>query len=171
MATDVAARGLDIPTLPLVVQAELPRDPAVYVHRVGRTARAGASGCAVSVVATEGERRRLDAIQAAEGKTLPEVPVWLDAVPRFRPARYRTLLLLAGRGKKLRKGDVLGALVKDGGIPPEAIGDIHLTRRTCAVAVERSQAARALRFLRRGRVKNQRVRATLLSDSTTASEA
>jgi ATP-independent RNA helicase DbpA len=88
----------------------------------------------------------------------------LDGTPRFRPSRYRTLLLLAGRKQKLRKGDVVGALVKDGGIPPEAIGDIRLGAITCAVALERAEAVKALRYLRQGRIKKARIRATLLGD-------
>lgn len=164
VATDLAARGLDIQSLPLVVQAELSPDPEVHVHRVGRTARAGEDGLAVSIVASQREEMRLDAVEASLGQRLPVVPVTLDAPPRFQPPRFRTLLLLAGRKDKLRKGDVVGALVKDAGVPPECIGDIHLTRRTCAVAIERDHARRALRQLRRGRVKKQRVRVTLLGD-------
>ena len=162
VATDVAARGLDIPALPLVVQAELARDPEVHVHRIGRTARAGAQGLAVCVVAADREEERLERIEAELGRSIPVATPPLDATPRFRPSRYRTLLLLAGRKHKLRKGDVVGALVKDGGIPPEAIGDIRLGPITCAVALERAQAVKALRYLRRGRIKKARIRATLL---------
>jgi len=164
VATDVAARGLDIPSLPLVVQAELARDPEVHVHRIGRTARAGAQGLAICVVASEREEARLREIEATRGHAIAVATPPMDTQPRFRPSRYRTVLLMAGRKQKLRKGDVVGALVKDGGIPPAAIGDIHLAQTTCAVALERSQAAKAVRYLRRGRVKKVRVRATLLGD-------
>ena len=153
VATDVAARGLDIPALPLVVQAELARDPAVHVHRIGRTARAGAQGLAVAVVGSEREAERLAQVELELGRPLPVATVSIDAPPRFRPARYRTLLILAGRKHKVRKGDVVGALVKDAGVPSDAIGDIHLGQTTCAVALERAHAVKALRFLRRGRIK------------------
>ena len=162
VATDVAARGLDIPALPLVVQAELARDPQVHVHRIGRTARAGAEGLAVALVASEREADRLALIETELERSIPVTTPPVDAPPRFRPSRYRTLLILAGRKHKVRKGDVLGALVKDGGIPPKAIGDIRLAQTTCAVALERAHAVKALRFLRRGRIKKVRVRATLL---------
>ena len=120
----------------------------------------------MSVVATAWEVERLRAIEADGGAPIPVVTLPdVDPVPRFRPARYRTLLLLAGRKHKIRKGDVLGALVKDVGLPPDAIGAIHLSQRICAVAVERKHAVRALRGLRRGRVKKQRVRVTLLGSA------
>jgi len=163
VATDVAARGLDIPALPLVIQAELSPDPEVHTHRIGRTARAGEQGCAVAIVASAREQARLERIQDAHNHVIP-VAAPPTHTPRFQRAQFRTLLLLAGRKHKLRKGDVLGALVKDGGIPPGAIGQIHLAQRTCAVAVLRSHAVRALRYMRRGRVKKMRVRATLLGD-------
>ena len=164
VATDVAARGLDIPALPMVVQAELPRDPEVHVHRIGRTARAGEQGRAVAVVAAPWEEERLVRIEAARGRPIPAVPLPPAGPPRFAPSPVRTLLILAGRKQKLRKGDVVGALVKDAGIPPEAIGDIHLAQTTCAVALDRAHARTALHHLRRGRIKKARVRATLLGD-------
>lgn len=74
----------------------------------------------------------------------------------------RSLLILAGREQKISKGDVLGALVKEAGLPADAIGRIDLGRKTCAVAIRRELAQRALQAVQRGRIKKQRVRATLL---------
>lgn len=163
VATDVAARGLDVPDLPLVIVAELSPDPEVHLHRIGRTGRAGAEGLALSIV-TPREEERLARVEAFLGRALPEEPpppplpegLALPAPPN------RTLLLLAGRRDKLRKGDVLGALVKAGGVPPEAIGDIDLRPQVCAVAVARAYARQALRAVRSGRIKKKRVRAELL---------
>jgi superfamily II DNA/RNA helicase len=69
VATDVAARGLDIADLPFVINYELPRTPEDYVHRIGRTGRAGASGIAISLV-EESEQRSLEAIAALVGLEL-----------------------------------------------------------------------------------------------------
>ena len=80
----------------------------------------------------------------------------------FMTPAVQTLLLLSGRKEKLRKGDVIGALVKDGGIPFDAIGQIDLTDRTCAVAIANDYAVTALRYVKRGRIKKMRVRAQLL---------
>ncbi|NVK40846.1 MAG: DEAD/DEAH box helicase [Oceanospirillaceae bacterium] len=74
VATDVAARGLHIDALPRVVNYDLPQVPEAYVHRIGRTGRAGGSGQAISLVAPD-ERRLLQAIEAALGRQLPLKPV------------------------------------------------------------------------------------------------
>jgi ATP-dependent RNA helicase RhlE len=70
VATDIAARGLDISELPHVVNFELPHVPEDYVHRIGRTGRAGASGAAISLVSRE-ERDRLRAIEKLLGRAIP----------------------------------------------------------------------------------------------------
>jgi len=163
VATNVAARGLDVPALPLVIVAELSPDPEVHLHRIGRTGRAGADGLALSVV-TPREDGRLARVEEFLGHTIPvsEPPPALHGPLDLPPPPNRTLLLLSGRQDKLRKADVLGALVKAGGVPPDAIGTIDLRKRTCAVAVAKAFAHQALTAVRRGRVKKKRVRALLL---------
>jgi ATP-dependent RNA helicase RhlE len=79
VATDVAARGLDIEALPYVVNYDLPHNPEDYVHRIGRTGRAGASGCAISLVA-ESENRYLDDIEKLIGSAID-----VEIVPGFEP--------------------------------------------------------------------------------------
>jgi len=163
VATDVAARGIDIPALPLVIVAQLSGDPENHVHRIGRTGRAGQSGLALSVVDGPVERRRLQRIEAFMGERIEEGPAPQPAGKvRFAPPPNRTLMLLAGRSEKLRKGDVLGALIKDGGFPGEAIGRIDLMQHACAVAVKRELADEMLAYVQRGRIKKKRVRALLL---------
>jgi ATP-dependent RNA helicase RhlE len=71
VATDIAARGLDIVELPHVVNFELPHVPEDYVHRIGRTGRAGCSGEAVSLVSRE-EQDRLRAIERLLGRQIPK---------------------------------------------------------------------------------------------------
>lgn len=98
VATDVAARGLDISELPYVVNYELPTAPEDYVHRIGRTGRAGASGVAISLMAYEEQRQR-EAIEKLIGKTLkPETlegfwPSWLA-----RPILQTTQVAALTRG-------------------------------------------------------------------------
>ena len=70
VATDVAARGLDIKELPAVVSYELPSDPEIHVHRIGRTGRAGSKGLALHLCAS-GEIGRVPAIEAAQGSAAP----------------------------------------------------------------------------------------------------
>ncbi len=163
VATNVAARGIDIPALPLVIVSELSREPESHIHRVGRTGRAGEEGLALTIVASGREHARLGRVEKLMGLTIPDgPPIRPTRELDFMHAPNRTLLLLSGRRDKLRKGDVLGALVKDGGIPAESIGRIDLMDKSCAIAIARADARDALRYVQGARIKKQRVRALLL---------
>lgn len=164
IATDVAARGLDMQALPMVLVTQLSPDPIAHVHRIGRTGRAGEEGVAISVVVSgSSEERRLAAIEEHLGGALPieEHPPIARSLSSLKP-RFRTLVLLAGKRDKLRKGDVLGALIKDAGLPADAIGTIGLAARQCTVAIDRGHIDAAVDHLRRGRVKNRKIRAIVL---------
>ncbi|HJN73481.1 MAG TPA: helicase-related protein, partial [Myxococcota bacterium] len=165
VATNVAARGLDIPELPLVLIAELSRDVDAHVHRVGRTARAGAEGVAACLVEGPGELNRLHRIEQATGTKLERAETPTGGALGFLRPTHRTLLLLAGRQDKLRKGDVLGALIQDARVPADALGRIDVNRATIAVAVRLDHAESALAWAREGRIKKKRVRARLLGRS------
>ena len=162
VATNLAARGLDIPALPLVIITEISQDPEVHLHRIGRTARAGSDGLALTLV-TPREQERLERVEALLGHPIPHgtEPPEAHRIHMPEPPN-RTLLLLAGRRDKLRKADVLGTLVKAGGLPPAAIGRIDLQEAICAVAVQRRHAEQALQCIRGSRVKKKKVRARLL---------
>ena len=113
-----------------------------------------------------GERRRLDRIESFMDLRIERGPK-PQAVgkARFPKPPNRTLMLMAGRNEKLRKGDVLGALVKDGNLPPEAIGRIDLMEHACAVAVARVHAQAALD------VQDQVVRSPVGGDGEARSES
>jgi ATP-independent RNA helicase DbpA len=163
VATNVAARGLDIPALPAVIVAELGGEPEGHVHRVGRTGRAGEQGVALSIVCGPAEERRLAAIEALTGRSIPEGPEPTAGVSvQFLASELQTVLILSGKRDKIRKGDVLGALIKDAGLPADSIGRIDLQARVTAVAMKREVAEQAIRYLKKGRVKSKRVRAILL---------
>jgi ATP-independent RNA helicase DbpA len=159
VASDVAARGLDVKELACVVNYEVPADPDVYLHRIGRTARAGSTGLALSLV-TPREMHRALQLEGHHGMQLqwrPAQPVHVDSkdVPR---AAMHTLRIEAGRSDKLRPGDILGALTGEAGLEAEAIGKIDIFPRRAYVAVRRNQAERALSALRRGRIKGRNFR-------------
>lgn len=163
VATNIAARGLDIPELPLVIITELSPDPESHLHRIGRTGRAGELGMALSIVSGSVEEERLARIEDFTGQKISKggrlAPI--ESL-KFLIPTYRTLLILSGRKDKLRKGDVLGALIKEGNIPSDAIGNIALSARSCAIAIHRNHVQNALLFLRSARVKKKRVRAIIL---------
>jgi ATP-independent RNA helicase DbpA len=164
VATDVAARGLDIASLDLVINVELGRDPETHIHRIGRTGRAGEKGLAVSLVAPK-EMRRALAIEdqqkgAIQWQSLDEVRPHVDRSPLQAP--MATLCIAAGRKQKLRPGDILGALTGDAGIPGAQVGKITLFDNQAYVAVERAIADKALQRLSQGKIKGRSLRVRAL---------
>ena len=162
VATDVAARGLDIKSLSLVISAELPGEPEVHVHRIGRTGRAGEAGLALTLVADRDVPRLLPIEAAMTG------PVeWADLPPRaglqaLPPAAMQTLAIDGGKQDKLRPGDILGALTGDAGILSADIGKIDLFPTRAYVAVRHERAQAALSGLRRGKIKGRTFRIRIL---------
>jgi len=156
VATDVAARGLDVEALDLVINVELARDPEIHVHRIGRTGRAGKQGLAVSLVAPA-EAHRAQAIENLQQAPLNWQP--LDALKSqsgepLQPPMV-TLCIAAGRKDKLRPGDILGALTGDAGIPGSQVGKIAIFDFQAFVAVERTVARQALKRLNDGKIKGR----------------
>ena len=164
VASDVAARGLDIDDIGAVVNYELPTDADTYLHRVGRTGRAGRNGLALSLVAPQ-ERGRAALIEERQGKSIHyEHIVPLGAPPRGVPqAAMVTLRIDAGRTDKLRPGDIVGALTGDaGGLPKDAIGKIDVFATRSYVAIARAKVEYALAQLRAGKIKGRKFRVNML---------
>ena len=158
VATDVAARGLDIKDLPLVVSHGLASDLDTHTHRIGRTGRAGEAGLALSLVASE-DRRRIIGIEEQLGKAVRWERIDLSRKPgKPAPAAMTTLVVDAGRQDKLRPGDVVGALTGEAGLPASAIGKIDGFATRTYVAIERSQASKALERLKAGKIKGRSFR-------------
>ncbi len=160
VATDVAARGLDIAQLEAVINVDITPDAEVHVHRVGRTGRADGEGWAFSLASMDemGRVGRIEQIQggASVWHPLSELTVPAGAEP-LRPPMV-TLQILGGRKEKIRPGDVLGALTKDLGFDGSLIGKINVNEFSTYVAVDRSIAAQALRGLNAGKVKGKSVK-------------
>lgn len=158
VATDVAARGLDIADLELVVTWDLPQDPAVHTHRVGRTGRGGKSGLAITLVTPkDGFLRKR--IEMSLGTSLPrQVLTELEGPAPLRPEMV-TLCLDGGKKRKVRPGDILGSLTRDAGLPGKCIGKIDIFDHLSYVAVHHSVAKEALRHLQRGNVKGRKFKA------------
>ena len=160
----MAARGLDIEDIGAVVNYELPTDADTWLHRIGRTGRAGRDGLALSLVASS-ERNRAALIEQRQGMPLRfERIAPLDGKPRDVPqAAMVTLRIDAGRTDKLRPGDIVGALTGDaGGLAKDAIGKIDVFPTRSYVAVARGEAKHALEQLRAGRIKGRRFRVNAL---------
>jgi len=169
IATDVAGRGIDVQDLDLVINYEMPTQPEVYVHRVGRTGRAGKEGLAVSLI-TSRDKPRLREIEELTGTSIERVkrdarkdPGLVAHAKAFaRPAPMHTILISGGRKDKVRPGDILGALTGDaGGLDGTDIGKIEIQDRLSYVAVSRAVGRDAVSALNKGRIKGRRFRATL----------
>jgi ATP-independent RNA helicase DbpA len=159
VATDVAARGLDIKELPAVVSFELPSDPEIHVHRIGRTARAGQKGLALNLCSSR-EIGRVPAIEAAQGSAAQWGRLNLSQSgrePALQPSMV-TLIIDGGRQDKLRPGDIMGALTGDAGLPAEAVGKIDTFATRTYVAIAQAYARKALDKLRAGKIKGRSFR-------------
>ncbi len=157
VATDVAARGLDIDNLSAVVNYELPRSPEIYVHRIGRTGRAGKEGLALSLF-TQPERHRLDTIAGFQQREASfeaiESLAWNH--DGMAPPAFVTLCIAGGRKDKVRPGDILGALTGEAGIESDAVGKINVMDNVAYVAIARDTAETALGRLLNGKIKGRK---------------
>jgi len=165
VATDVAARGLDIAQLEAVINVDVTPDAEVHTHRIGRTGRADQDGWALSL-ASMNEMGRVGGIEEAQGRDvewhpLSELKAASDE-PLLPP--METLQILGGRKEKIRPGDVLGALTGEAGFTGAQIGKINVTEFSTYVAVERSVARDALRKLNAGKVKGKKVKVRLMDE-------
>ena len=163
VATDVAARGLDIAQLEAVINVDVTPEAAVHTHRVGRTGRADAEGWAFTLASLEemGRVAQIDAMQGVASDWLP-VSTLAPASKELLLPPMATLQILGGRKEKIRAGDVLGALTKDMGFPGSAIGKINVNEFSTYVAVARGIAEDAARALNLGKVKGKSVKVRLL---------
>jgi ATP-independent RNA helicase DbpA len=163
VATDVAARGLDVDDLDTVFNYELPAQAEVYVHRIGRTGRAGKEGVAVSLVEPREIRRLLEIEALLPTAALREcsIPDSSRAIESLSSA-MTTLQISGGRKNKLRPGDLLGVLTADTGVSGESVGSIDLFDTVSYVAVRNTEAKRALQQLSNRPIKGKRYRARIL---------
>jgi len=164
VATDVAARGLDIEALDAVINYQLARDVEVHTHRIGRTGRAGSKGLALTLF-SEKEAYKVERLEeyldlTIEAEKLP--PFSLLEKPGYK-APMSTLQIDGGRKQKVRPGDILGALTGKNGIAGKQVGKIHIFDNCCYVAVTRDAARPAFRKLSEGKLKGRSFRVRRIS--------
>lgn len=163
VATDVAARGLDIKELPAVINFDLAFDHDVHIHRIGRTGRAGSKGLAMSL-STPADAMRLSPIEAQlkQQMSWKSVHDLMQLATKPMPPEMMTLRINAGKKDKIRAGDILGALTKEAGILGGSVGTIHINPLCSFVAIERAVAKKVYEYFQNGALKGRRVSATLL---------
>lgn len=163
VATDVAARGLDIDALDAVFNYHIARETEVHVHRIGRTARAGSTGSAYSLHSAK-ESFKVDRLakfleQSLVDEELPPLSV-LNRLP-MQPAMI-TLQIDAGKRQKLRPGDILGALTGTEGILGDQVGKINIFANWAYVAVQQDVVKLALQKLIKGTLKGRSFRVRVI---------
>ncbi len=159
VATDVASRGLDVKDISLVVNYDIPHDGEIYTHRIGRTARAGATGRAITIY----QSRQKEKLQnrSANSKNLSLDKLQVDK--RFAmKSENSTLCIDGGKKSKLRPGDILGALSKEIGIAIEHIGKIDIFEFQSYVAIDNRSFADAFDGLKKSKIKGRKFRIWLL---------
>ncbi len=170
IATDVAARGIDVENLEIVFNFDLPSKPDVYVHRIGRTGRAGKAGLAISL-ATQRDLIKIQGIEAVtrsplEKKSLSRFSSQKEQSPKAvfsQDAKMETLLIAGGRKDKVRPGDILGALTGEaGGLKASDIGKIEIHDNFSYVAVSAGVAKLALQRLNNGKIKGRKFRVEIV---------
>ena len=165
VATDVAARGLDIANLEAVINVDVTPDTEVHIHRIGRTGRAGESGLVLNLVSMDemGSVGRIEQLQgrASQWHKLDELTASAGG-PLVPP--MVTLHIQGGRKEKIRPGDVLGALTADLGYSREQVGKIDVNEFSTYVAVVRAIGREAAERLGAGRIKGKSVKVRLLDE-------
>ena len=153
IATDLAARGIDIPEMKFIIHYELPKHQEEFIHRNGRTARVNEKGTAY-ILKWENERLP-DFIKASKG-------INISKKAKFEPQYWETLFISGGRKDKISKGDIAGLFFKKGGISKEQLGTIELKPDCAFVAIPLVLADELVEKLNNVRLKKKKVRVTIL---------
>tara|TARA_R110002153_G_scaffold19243_3_gene66569 strand:- start:2421 stop:3734 length:1314 start_codon:yes stop_codon:yes gene_type:complete len=153
IATDLAARGIDIPELKYIIHYELPHSLEEFTHRNGRTARVNAKGTAYVL---KWENERLPEFIKDSGD--------MDISKKAAPMKqfWETLFISGGRKDKISKGDIAGLFFKQGNINKDQLGEIELKQDCAFVAVPVSIAHQLVEKLNNSRLKKKKVRITIL---------
>ncbi|MGO1247331.1 MAG: ATP-dependent RNA helicase DbpA [Oceanisphaera sp.] len=162
VATDVAARGLDIKDLAAVINYDITQDPETHVHRVGRTGRAGQQGLALSLCSPQ-EAYRVSMIEEYQRAPIAqgELAELNENIASLQTDMV-TLNIAGGRKSKIRAGDILGALTGSAGIKGSEVGKIDISEMQSYVAVHKDVAKKALKHLQQGKIKGRAVRVRLI---------
>lgn len=149
VATDLAARGIDIPEMKYIIHYELPRHEEEFIHRNGRTARVNAKGTAYVL---KWENQLLpEFIQNVKG-------ININKKAEYKPQYWQTLFISGGRKDKISKGDIAGLFFKQGGITKEELGTIELKQDCAFVAIPMAKASDLVEKLNNSRLKKKKVR-------------
>ncbi|PKM19361.1 MAG: ATP-dependent RNA helicase DbpA [Gammaproteobacteria bacterium HGW-Gammaproteobacteria-15] len=163
VATDVAARGLDISSVDAVFNYQLAHDADTHTHRIGRTGRAGQSGIALSLFTTS-DAGKLLPLEDGLGIKIDAAELPVVDIAAVKPAKplMATLQLDGGKKHKIRAGDIVGALTASKQLSNDDLGKIQLHDIWSFVAVKRTAVKLALQLIQQGKIKGKSIRARAL---------
>ncbi|MES2419531.1 MAG: DEAD/DEAH box helicase [Bacteroidota bacterium] len=150
ITTDLAARGLDIPEVAYIIHYQLPYTADAFLHRNGRTARMNAKGTVYLMMTADEKYPFLQTdIETEKLKGPYQLP---------KDSEWQTLYLSAGKKDKVNKIDVVGLLLKKGGLQKEDVGLIEVKDQASYVAVKRKLMAQVIKKLNNEKIKNKKVK-------------
>jgi ATP-independent RNA helicase DbpA len=162
VASDVAARGLDIDSLDAVINYRIAPSPTVHLHRIGRTGRAGSTGLALTLF-SENDSYKIALLQESIGQTIVSKSLPPSSILETSASGplMATLQIDGGKRQKVRPSDILGALTGTHGIAGSKVGKIDIFDHWAYVAISRDAVTPALKKLGEGKLKGRsfRVRA------------
>lgn len=150
ITTDLASRGLDIPEVEYIIHYQLPYTEDAFLHRNGRTARMNAKGTAYLILADEEKYPFL--------RSDIETEVLKEKYNTPKDSEWQTLYIAAGKKDKVNKIDIVGLLLKKGGLQKEDVGLIEVKDQSSYVAIKRKMVGRVLSALAEERIKNKKVK-------------
>ncbi|MHA6249179.1 DEAD/DEAH box helicase [Pontibacter sp. CAU 1760] len=164
VATDIAARGLDIAALQNIIHYELPIDAAAYLHRSGRTGRAGKSGTVYTLATARDEQklREWELLRMDEWLKVSSLPQPSQKKSTPDTATFATMHISAGRKDKLSPKDIVGALIAEAGMQAASIGKIEVQDRQSFVAVPADAVQHAIDSLSNGKIKGRKFKVSLV---------
>lgn len=150
ITTDLASRGLDIPEVEYIIHYQLPYTEDAFLHRNGRTARMNAKGTSYLMMTEEDKYPFLKSdIEIEKLKGNYQLP---------KDSQWQTLYIAAGKKDKVNKIDIVGLLLKKGGLEKDDVGLIEVKDQSSYVAVKRSMVPKILAALANEKIKNKKVK-------------
>lgn len=155
IASDVASRGLHIDDIDLVINYDLAKDEKVHTHRIGRTARAGSGGLAISLFTSNEDEKVEDLKELFDDLIFEDFTKVIDDTNFNIDSDYRALFINGGKKQKLRAGDILGALTAGLGLPKDSIGKINSFDFCTYVAIKKEFIKKASKGLSSNKIKGK----------------